>query len=460
MPSGDGPRSTLARRLAWTLALTSTLAAAVATGTALWLADVLVVDQVERSAADAAKVLSAELDETPALIPEIEEEARELGIDMRVAVARNGRAIAGDPAVVVASSEPCTRHGAGRDLVCRRAMASDPAVVVVCGRTRRASLRSPPTVRPGGDRGAAGGGRGGGRCSGRTMARRFLAPLERLRRTVVDVDASAPASVHLPAPTGLAELDALRSALASLLERLDDELQRTRRFAANAAHELRTPLTKIGVELELAAEGAAEDAPATFVRLRRTTERLGVLLERLLLLATPHEALETEQGTSMSALAESLPEAREPEHAARLRIETPDADGLVRGDPVLLTAALDNAVDNALKFSSGPVTVTVHEDPGAGTVVVDVDDEGPGVPEDRAAELFEPFARDASARPAPATAWGWRCVPTWSGPTAVRCGSCRAERWGRGCGSSCRVRIEAVSVRRGGGRGRADRPGR
>ncbi|MCA9663631.1 MAG: HAMP domain-containing histidine kinase [Myxococcales bacterium] len=396
MPSAEARghgRRTLARRLAWILALTATAAAAVALGTAMLLADALVFEQVERSARDAAAVLAAELDENPTLIGEIEPEARELGIDMRVAVTRGGRVIAGDATVAVAGDRPCALDEATGELVCRRATADDPAVVVYA---------AAPAERVYGHRGPFALAAAvvlvvvllGASLLGVLLARRILAPVERLRQTVIDVNASAPAAVRLPPPSDLEELDALRSALGNLLGRLDAELARTRNFAANAAHELRTPLTKILAELELAAESEAPDVAATLDRLRATSARLAALIERLLLLATPHEALQaTSQAASMSALAEALAERRDPQESARLRIDAPDADGLVRGDPVLLAAALDNAVDNALKFSAGPVTVTVREDGAAQRVWVDVDDEGPGVPEAQAAALFEPFTR-------------------------------------------------------------------
>jgi signal transduction histidine kinase len=403
MPSGDEaqprPRS-LARRLAWTLALSAAVASTVALATAMFLADALVVEHVERSTRNATAVLAAELDEKPELISEFDEEVRELGIDVPVAVARDGQRVAGDPSVALGQDEPCAMQPTG-EFICQRAMATDPAVVVYAAAPadRVHGHRTPLAIAAIAVLAVVAAIAG---LLGVVLARRVLAPVDRLRETVADVDASAPGSVRLPPESGLEELDALRSALANLLHRLDAELERTRTFAANAAHELRTPLTKLGVELELAAESNEPSPAETFARLQKTTARLTALTERLLLLATPHEALETStQATSMAGLAEEVTERRSPEDRPRLHIDVGDDDGLVRGDPVLLAAVVDNAVDNALKFSDGPVTVTVHEDPDNARVIVDIDDEGPGVSDASASALFDPFARAPEARRRP-----------------------------------------------------------
>jgi signal transduction histidine kinase len=390
---------TLAGRLTWTLALSSTLAAVLATVTAMLLGDALIRANVERSVRGAALILEVEIDEAPQLLPEIEAEALELGIDARVAVQRDGRIVAGDPGLRVAlAGEDCRIGGIELDdeLICVRALHIDPSAWVVVAvpaerlRAHRVAL------------GFAAAGvlvvvLIGSVAAGSVLSRRFLLPLDRLRGAVANVDATAPAAIELPAATGLLELDTLRDAMASLLDRLDAELQRARQFAANAAHELRTPLTKMLAELELAREAAATDDPAgeTFARLERTTARLATLTERLLMLATPHEQLATDRGTSISQLVEALPHER-PTAAARLVIETGRDDALVRGDELLLAAMLDNAVDNALEYSAGTVRVSVAV-PGD-EVVIDVEDDGPGVPEAFALEAFTPFRRGQHTR--------------------------------------------------------------
>jgi signal transduction histidine kinase len=397
---------TLRARLTWTIALASIVAAVLATGTSLVLGDALIRANVIEGVRGAAVILQVEIDEAPHLLTAVEEEALELGIDARVAVQREGRVIAGSPGLVVA-------HGNGEcglerdELVCVRALEMDPLAEVVV---------AVPAERLSGHRVALGLAASvvlvvvllGAIAVGAALARRVLDPLARLRDAVGEVDAAAPAKVELPPPTGLVEIDALRGALASLLDRLDAELGRARRFAASAAHELRTPLTKILAEVELARETAGPNVAPSFARIERTTARLATLTERLLLLATPREALASEVGTSMSQLVEELPTTRSPDDAARIVIAACSGDAWVRGDEVLLAAMLDNVVDNALKYSRGEVRVSVREQNDE--VVVEVADDGPGLPGALAREAFVPFRRGDDARAQPGHGLGLALV--------------------------------------------------
>lgn len=432
-------RRTLARRLAWMLALTSMVGATIAIGAVLVVSDVLIRAHVERSAQDAARVMAAELDENPSLVPLVEEEARELGIDARVAVVRGDDVVAGDRTLGIALDDDCsTIEGAATDeLVCGERLRTDEGLVVLAAVAgERVQGHRLPMLLAG--LAALAVVVVGSALSGLRLAKRFLAPLDRLRQTVADVDASAPGAVELPAPTGLEELDALRTTLSSLLVRLDAELSRARRFAAHAAHELRTPLARMLAELELAVEvaGSSQDAD-TLTKVQRSTERLIVLTERLLLLATPHEALAAAQATSMSQLVEELPTRRSPAEAARLVLATDASDGLVRGDSVLLGVLLDNVVDNALKFSSGlvHVTVLVHGD----DVIVEVADQGPGLPDDQA-DLFEPFRRGARVAHLPGHGLGLALVAH----IARACGGKAWFRPGRSVGACLCVQLPAV----------------
>ncbi|MGB1277802.1 MAG: hypothetical protein ACPG77_18800, partial [Nannocystaceae bacterium] len=123
-------RRTLARKLAWTLTVVAAAAAIVTSVAAMGVADILMVAQVRRSAQDASGVLAAELDENPALIAELEDEAAELGITMRVAATRDGKLISGTPMSLPEGDHECFDDELAGGLVCRRAMATDPRVFV------------------------------------------------------------------------------------------------------------------------------------------------------------------------------------------------------------------------------------------------------------------------------------------------------------------------------------------
>lgn len=230
----------------------------------------------------------------------------------------------------------------------------------------------------------------GGVIAGYGVARWSMGPLTRLREAVAAVTPGT--SGALPR-SGLVEIDDVAETLEDALRRLERELLRSRRFAADAAHELRTPLTKLRTDLELMAEELPSDRVAALVH---RTEDLSLLVERLLLLASPGDSIRGNTLVSLAATAETV--TSDLEGGERVVLDA-ISDGLVPGDATILAAVVSNALGNALKFSDGVVRVTV-DDVGA-FVLLRVDDEGPGVrPEDRE-QAFEGFFRAPEHRSAP-----------------------------------------------------------
>jgi two-component system sensor histidine kinase MprB len=228
------------------------------------------------------------------------------------------------------------------------------------------------------------------------IARWALRPLARLRARIDAIDADAPSSEALSPPAEHAEIEALRAAIADLVDRLGAALASAQRFALDAAHELRTPLTAIAGELDLLAESDAPD-PAALARVRASTGELVALVERLLVLAAPPVgATSPREAVDLADIASEVRASLGPA-AERVALDAAE-DVLVRGDPVLLRVALGNAVDNALKFSEGPVRVRIFAE--GDEAHVEVQDEGRGVAPAERARVFEPFYRSAHARAA------------------------------------------------------------
>jgi signal transduction histidine kinase len=233
-----------------------------------------------------------------------------------------------------------------------------------------------------------------GALAGVLLARTLLAPLARLQRAVEHVEVTRPSDVRLGPDEGVAEVDALRGALRTVLARLAVSLSRSQRFARDAAHELRTPLATMLGELELAAESLPSGSTEELRRAHRVATRLSGLVERLLILARVDEPTELREEVSLRALLDEVEDELPPEQRARLRIEGDDVR--VRGEPSLLAAMLSNVIDNALKFSAGPVSVALRDESGGARVIVS--DEGPGLSEEERARVFEAFHRSPAAR--------------------------------------------------------------
>ena len=385
----------LARRVAAVSVGAAMLASAASVAVTTWLAFRAVANEERSALVGAADLLTTELEENPS-DREVAEEVREMRQrGLRALVLRGDRS-EGDTSIAARPSSRCVtvEVGAGDEepyRVCAPSRALPSGVRVwVAAPSRVGAYRGPFLA-------AAGialllalvlATLGGG-----AAARWATSPLSRLRRALMAGDVDEPSTVRLPPPSGISEVDAVARAIEALLARLDAELVRARRFASDAAHELRTPLTKILGELELLREAPpqGEALEAELARLHDRVSAMAALTERLLALSTPASG----SGDELVSLAEVAETLRDDVADERVLLEVED-DALVRGDRALLASMLRNGVENALKFSSEPVVIRVA--PRGDGLVLQIDDEGPGIPPSLRERVFEQFYRDPAAR--------------------------------------------------------------
>jgi len=177
---------------------------------------------------------------------------------------------------------------------------------------------------------------------------------------------------------------------------------RLRRFIADASHELRTPLTSIRGYAELFRRGASarpEDLATSMARIEAEAERMGVLVDDLLLLARLDQGrpLEHDPVDLARVAADAVDAARAIDPARPIELDA-SAPAMLPGDAGRLRQVLDNLLENARVHSPAgtPTRVRVRRD---GTdVVLTVADEGPGMDADTAARAFERFYRGDPAR--------------------------------------------------------------
>lgn len=229
---------------------------------------------------------------------------------------------------------------------------------------------------------------------GRFTTRWALRPFESLGERVRRVKPDAPDTSVLEPPAEYREIEDLRRAVVDLVDRLGAALGHSQRFAGQASHELRTPLTAIAGELELLAESEGPVPTAALLPLRARVNAMTRLVERLLVLAVPPDVPTAEAVDLADVVDEALAELPEAGRA-RARVVTAE-DVLVRGDATLLRMALSNAIENALKFSTGEVEVRIEGDDAR--AILEVKDDGPGIVEAERGRVFEPFYRSPSAR--------------------------------------------------------------
>ncbi len=175
-----------------------------------------------------------------------------------------------------------------------------------------------------------------------------------------------------------------------------------KQFIADAGHQLRTPLTVIRGFIAVLRKGdlrGPEDRAHILATMNRQSVIMGSLIDKLILLdrwqqGSPngtYEPIDVSQLVEdvVSPIAEALP-------ARDIRIDVGPGGASARIDPGDLTHAVTNLVDNALKYTAGPVDVRVR--PNRATVVIDVNDRGPGMSPAEVRHAFDRFYRGETRR--------------------------------------------------------------
>jgi len=197
-----------------------------------------------------------------------------------------------------------------------------------------------------------------------------------------------------------AELKLVIETLNVLLERLRDAFARERRFTSDAAHEIRTPLAGIKTHAQVALRQEND------VRRRQAMEEViqGVdrttrLVEQLLTLARlDNEALVHEfQPVDLESIVVDLITALDPDATARhTTISFVHGEhAAVNGNPIALSMMVRNLVDNAIRYTPEGGAVQVEVGAEHGQTILTVTDNGPGVPEEERARIFDRFYRGA-----------------------------------------------------------------
>ena len=218
---------------------------------------------------------------------------------------------------------------------------------------------------------------------------RALAPVSAIRQELADITAS---DLHrrVPVPPARDEIARLAATTNRTLDRLEHAVGRHRQFVADAAHELRSPLAVLRARLEIAPPQALTAEALTDVdRIQRLTTDL-LLLARL----DADEPAEHEEVDLSQVAAEEASRARSrTEVGVSLDISS---EIVVNGSCEQLRRVVANLVDNAVRHARTAVVVRLVR--CGGDAVLEVDDDGPGIPPEHREAVFDRFTRLDEAR--------------------------------------------------------------
>jgi two-component system, OmpR family, sensor kinase len=233
------------------------------------------------------------------------------------------------------------------------------------------------------------------------VAAAALRPVEEMRARAAQVSTAEPEQ-RLPVPPTDDEIARLGATLNAMLDRLGEALAHERRFVADASHELRTPLAILKAEVDLAlSQGRSPgELQAALASVSEETDRLIQLAEDLLTIAQtdqgelPVRLAQTDIGEVLHGVARRF--ARRAQDNGRA-LEVSVEPGLRAPiDRLRVDQALDNLLDNALRYGSGPVSLIAADRDGS--VEIHVLDCGSGFAEDFLPRAFERFSRASASR--------------------------------------------------------------
>ena len=235
------------------------------------------------------------------------------------------------------------------------------------------------------------------------LARAALSPVERMRREVAALSERDQApGVRVPRTRD--EIAALARTMNQLLDRLHLALARQRALVADASHELRTPFAVLRGELELAGRPgrSREELEGAVARAGEEAARLARITEQLLFLARADEDMVSPRRRPTDIgklLAGSARQAAGRAREAGLSCDVQAPAGLVADlDPDRIREAVDNLVDNALRFAPAGTSIELAARAAGGDLTVRVTDRGPGFPAEFLPHAFERFRRPDSGR--------------------------------------------------------------
>ncbi|MFF1675851.1 ATP-binding protein [Streptomyces sp. NPDC058256] len=258
----------------------------------------------------------------------------------------------------------------------------------------------------------------GGALVGRTVARTGLAPIDRLTAAAVRVAHTRDLDADIPDEGG-GEIRRLIQSINDMLAALRDSRRAQRLLAEDAAHELKTPLTSLRLNVELLIRldrrGTLDSALPAESRTRLLND-LGAQVAELSTLAAELTDLArgdvSDENTEVLDLADVVVAA-----ATRARSRMPDIEVAldvtsvwVSGRPAALERAVLNLIDNAGKWSPADQPVQVRLRAEGASVVLEVDDAGPGIDDADVPRVFDRFYRADSARALPGSGLGLSIV--------------------------------------------------
>jgi heavy metal sensor kinase len=240
-------------------------------------------------------------------------------------------------------------------------------------------------------------------AGGFVLVRRALLPVDRIARKAEEITQHN-LSDRLPVVRTGDELERLSVSLNHMISRLEDAILNSKRFVADASHELRTPLTVLRGELESLVQepGIRLQTAETLGSMLEEVTRLSAIVEGLLALSrldageAQAEWVQFDLAELASTTADQMSLLAEDKSITVVREVTPGI--MVKGDRSRLKQVIVNLLDNAIKYTPRGGTVRLRISRQEASAVLEVADDGVGIPAEALPHVFKRFFRVDGSR--------------------------------------------------------------
>jgi two-component system sensor histidine kinase ChvG len=208
--------------------------------------------------------------------------------------------------------------------------------------------------------------------------------------------------LDMPEAGSADEIGALSRGFERLLARLNEHTQYLRTLGGKLSHELRTPLTIVRSSLDnLESEGLRDDQRRYVTRAREGTQRLQSILSALGAAARVEESIKQAERVNFDLcelLSSAVAAYRDGFPQSHFALETPNDPCFTRGAPDLVVQLLDKLIENAADFCPAAGTITVRLERASGNYVLQVQNDGPPIPQALHGRLFESLFEQRQGR--------------------------------------------------------------
>ena len=232
------------------------------------------------------------------------------------------------------------------------------------------------------------------------IARRAFRPLKEITSTAAAINEAADLSARVAVPPGDHEFSRLAATFNQMFARLEEAFEAEKQFTADASHELRTPVAVIKSACEYAEKygETPQEQQETLAMIHRQADRMAQLIQQLLSITRLEQGTEPAQreALDLAALVTGVC-ADQPYPKDRLACQV-QPGVWVRGDRGLLARLLQNLIDNGFAYGKpqGHVWVTLGTE--GDQAVLQVRDDGIGIPQDQQEKIWQRFYQVDPAR--------------------------------------------------------------